>query len=465
MKILMANTSDVGGGAEKVTMELLRAYRRRGHAVKLAVGVKRGTDPDVCPIDNCRHRNLWVRFWDSVHSRCWRKGWGAGRAALVLQYLGRPRRVLAMLKGEEDFDFPATRDLPDLCPGGPDILHCNNLHGGFFDLRSLAWLSHRVPVVLRLSDMWLLTGHCSHSFDCAKWETGCGDCPDLSIPPALRRDGTAQNWQRKRGIYARSRLYVSAPSQWLMDRVQRSILARGLAGSRVIPNGVDLSVFRPADRDRARGEIGVPAAARVLLFAANSVRTNVWKDYRTMRAALAIVAERLADQDVVLVALGEEAGSERVGRSEVRFAPYEKDPRAVARYYQTADVYVHAARVDTFPNAVLEALACGTPVVATAVGGIPEQVKSLNPGAACRDEEATGMLVPAGDAEGLAACLETLLTREGMRRRLGENAARDARARFDLERMVEDYLAWYAFILDEAGAGCPQETAVQSSNR
>ena len=61
-------------------------------------------------------------------------------------------------------------------------------------------------------------------------------------------------------------------------------------------------------------------------------------------------------------------------------------------YYQAADIYIHAAKADTFPNVVLEALACGLPVVATAVGGIPEQI----------DHERTGFLVPPGDAAGMA---------------------------------------------------------------
>ena len=54
-----------------------------------------------------------------------------------------------------------------------------------------------------------------------------------------------------------------------------------------------------------------------------------------------------------------------------------KGAETVAPYYQAADVYLHAAKADNFPRAVLEALCCGTPVVATAVGGIPEQVKGL----------------------------------------------------------------------------------------
>ena len=75
----------------------------------------------------------------------------------------------------------------------------------------------------------------------------------------------------------------------------------------------------------------------------------------------------------------------------MRFVGHQKSAQTVAQYYQAADVYLHAATADTFPRAVLEALACGTPVVATGVGGIPEQVRSL--GDAFGPAKATGILV------------------------------------------------------------------------
>ena len=128
-------------------------------------------------------------------------------------------------------------------------------------------------------------------------------------------------------------------------------------------------------------------------------------------------------------------------------------------YYQAVDVYVHAARADTFPNTVLEALACGKPVVATAVGGIPEQVKGLEnadrrPRIAglnrCGANEATGILVPAGDAKGMAVAIERLLNDDSLRGRMGENAAKDAQERFDLQRQADDFLSWYEQILRHA---------------
>jgi glycosyltransferase involved in cell wall biosynthesis len=287
--------------------------------------------------------------------------------------------------------------------------------------------------VLTLHDAWLLSGHCAHSFDCERWKTGCGRCPDLSIYPAVKRDATAYNWRRKRNIYAQSRVYVATPSRWLMRKVEQSILALAIVEARVIPYGVDLTIFHPGDRREARAMLGIPLDAKVLLFVGNATRSNPWRDYATLEAAVERVAERLPDERVILVCLGEARKPERIGEAEVQFIGYRKEPTTVARFYQAADIYLHGAKADTFPNVVLEALACGTPVVATAVGGIPEQVKN----------GVTGFLVQPRDVKAMAEAIITLLTDDALRMRLGRNAAEDARRRFDLNRQAEAYLGWY----------------------
>jgi len=428
LRILQTSTLDFAGGAEKIAWDLFTTYRTLNHQSWLAVGTKKSQDPDVYSIPS--------RF-DTVSQIIPRSIWNLPYATYLVKKTGfmiNPNRMRAYLKGHEDFDHPETWDLLNLTPELPDILHCHNLHGGYFDLRALPSLSHQVPTMLTLHDAWLLSGHCAHSFDCECWKTGCGNCPDLSIYPAIRRDATAYNWHRKAEIYGKSRLYVVTPCRWLMDKVDQSMLKPGIVASKVIPNGVDLKVFHPADRDEARRELGLPPDAKILLFTANGIRKNIWKDYRTLQSALAQIAE--IDAKVLCIALGEAAPPERTGDVEIRFVPYLKDSQKVARYYQAADLYLHPTRADTFPTTVLEALACGTPVVASAVGGIPEQVV----------EGRTGFLVPVGDGHAMAEKIITLLEDEDIRAQMGLQAAADAARRFELERMVEEYLALYRHI-------------------
>jgi glycosyltransferase involved in cell wall biosynthesis len=436
LRILQVSTFDTIGGAAKVAWSLFQSYRACGYGSWLAVGHKLGNDPNVLLIPNQKQRGRWSRFcWDvhsglqSLEAQVGGVSWLGG----LTQVLAEPGRALDRYWGIEDFHFPGTWQLLKLTRQRPDIVHCHNLHGEYFDLRALPWLSQQVPVVLTLHDAWLLSGHCAHSFDCARWKTGCGHCPDLTLDPAIRRDATAYNWRRKREIFTNSRLYIATPSQWLMQKVEQSMLATAVVAARVIPNGVDLSIFHPADKGTARSALGIRQDAIVVLFTANAVRRNIWKDYQTVRAAVALIAERMHGQDVLFLALGEDALPERIGPAEVRFVPYQTDPKVVACYYQAADVYVHATRADTFPNTVLEALACGTPAVATAVGGIPEQIEDAR----------TGFLVPAGDAEALAVRLRHMLSDTALRRSMGIQAAEAARRQFDLHRQVDAYVEWY----------------------
>ena len=149
------------------------------------------------------------------------------------------------------------------------------------------------------------------------------------------------------------------------------------------------------------------------------------------------MAERPLARPLIFLAVGEAGPNEKIGDTEIRFVPFLEGNKRVAEFYQAADLYIHAARADTFPTSILEALACETPVVATAVGGIPEQII----------DEHTGRLTPAGDAEAMADAIASLIENDGLRRALGAKAGEVARRRFGRERMIEDYLCWFGEIL------------------
>jgi glycosyltransferase involved in cell wall biosynthesis len=383
----------------------------------MAVGHSASGEPGVEVIPNFEERTPVAR--------------GAAHLAHVtkqdwIRAAGEPLRSARVRRGEEDFDFPGTWKLVRSLDPPPDVIHALNLHGGYFDMRALPELSRIAPLILSMHDMWLITGHVAHSFECERWRTGCGECPHLDTYVATPRDRSAFNWRRKRDIYARSRLHVATSAQWLQDHLDDSILAAGMKERRLIPTGIDLERFSPGTKADARRSVGLPDDGRpVLVFAANATRSNQFKDFATLEAAIGLLTN-----EVVAVSVGEAGETQRIGAAERRMVGHTD---RLDEWYRAADVYVHPARADTFPTTVLEALASGLPVVGSAVNGIPEQVK----------EGETGHLVRPGDPEAMARAIDAIVSDPQRLAAMSAAARADAVARFDHRREVDDYEAWY----------------------
>ena len=435
--ILQVNTFDCTGGAARIAWNLFKAFEKEGHKSYFAVGSKQSNDPSIIQIPRPRHPKIW--------DHCMVKKIPILRSIpYYLDYISHPRKTQKIIRGLECYDFPGTWDLLSLIPHfHPDILHCHNLHGDYFDLRALPLLSEQLPLVLTLHDAWLTSGHCAHSIGCEKWQTGCGKCPDLTLYPRIWRDSTEFNWKQKESIFARSHLFIATPCRWLMENVKKSLINPAIIESRIIPNGVDLEIFHPSDREKARKELQLPESSTIILFAAEGIRSNIWKDYRTMRSAIAFTSKEHPDQDITFIALGEDAHPEKIGNARIEFIPYQSDPEQVARYYQASDLYLHAARAETFPNTILEAMACGLPVVATSVGGIPEQII----------EGKTGFLTPPGDPEEMARKILALIHDDGIREEMGKTGFKSVQEKFSLRKQVNEYLGWYRSILKSERSG------------
>jgi glycosyltransferase involved in cell wall biosynthesis len=210
------------------------------------------------------------------------------------------------------------------------------------------------------------------------------------------------------------------------DEVRASMPPRLARRTEVVLHGVDVGAIagRRGERDAARAELGVPGDQLLVATVAN-LRDN--KDYPTMLAA----ARRLVDdgQPVNFVSVGQgplaaelEKERTRLGLGErFRFLGYREDP---IRVLVAADVFCLSSRYEGLPISLLEALAVGLPVVATAVGGVPSIIT----------DGREGRLVPAGDPDALAAAVAGLRD-PGVRSRSAAAATERAWA-FGIERAV-----------------------------
>jgi glycosyltransferase involved in cell wall biosynthesis len=452
MRLLMVNTIDQGGGAERVLGDLRHGLNRLGIDVRTAVGRKLGSDPDVFAL---KERPLNPRHGIALAlERCMAPF--AGRmpgpqyVLMATHFFGLPQRFRDWQAGRECFVYPASDALMASAPREFDLIHAHNLHGDYFNLAALARASRSVPVIITMHDEWLMTGHCAYALGCERWQSGCGQCPHLDSYPAIRRDATHENLDRKHEIYRDLRAVVVTPSRWLLERARKSVLADAMIDSLVIPNAVNLETFAPGDRIAARRRMGWPQDARILVFAASGGAGNRFKDIDTIRAAVGLLARdsRSRGREIIFVFLGaREPPAAREGYRELSVRILD-NPLRVADVYRAADVYLHAAHSDNFPTSILEALASSCPVVATAVGGIPEQfmgapLPMAQPSRADASLPPAGILTPPGDAQAMAKAIEAVLDDQDLAHALAGGARATAERLYGLEQQTDRYLELY----------------------
>lgn len=188
-------------------------------------------------------------------------------------------------------------------------------------------------------------------------------------------------------------------------------------------NGVDTERFRPRDRDaRAPGPLRIGAVGRLVDE----------KNYPMLLRAVALLRARGLRLEVYIVGdgpLGPELRemSSGLGIDDVvQFAGRRAD---IPQILRTFDIYVLSSKSEGLPIAVLEAMATGLPVVATAIDALPEVIT----------HEANGLLVPAGDSAALADALHRLALDEPLRDRLGQAALADVRSLFSIQHATQLY--------------------------
>lgn len=311
-----------------------------------------------------------------------------------------------------------------------DIVHLHWVQENFVPLWSLTRIDR--PIVMTLHDTWGFTGGCHILQGCDQYATGCAACPRVS-PHA--------QWIVRQGINIKRRAYDSAqinvviPSRAYLYMARQSTLLRQCKLHH-IPNSIDTVSYAPLEQEWAQQIMNLTPRMPTLLFGAMAATADFNKGYDLLYQALHHLPQYTTQSPQLLV-FGASDGVKSISGYPVHYLGRLHDDVALRAAYCAADVFVCPSREDNLPNTVMESLACGTPVAAFAVGGIPEMV----------EDKVNGCLATPQDPDALARAIAYILEDVERRTQMRHAARRVVEERYAMPVVAKQYINLYEEIL------------------
>ncbi len=233
-----------------------------------------------------------------------------------------------------------------------DIVHLHWV-SGLVATRTLRKMDK--PALWTMRDMWPFTGGCHYSMGCERYESGCGACPQLGSNTNFDLSRLVV-WSKRRYLSKRTR--IVGISRWLSECAKRSAVLQDFE-IQTISNNVDTREFYPVDPVTARKALGLPLNKKIVLAGAQSL-SDFYKGFDLFREALA----ELRSPDVHILLVGNDPSDDfKGGRHTASSLVFLNSVESIRLAYSAADVFVAPSRMEAFGKMLVEAMACGTPVV------------------------------------------------------------------------------------------------------
>jgi glycosyltransferase involved in cell wall biosynthesis len=409
LKVLCVNSSDIEGGAARAAYRLHHALRAEG--VDSTMQVVKATSGD----------------------------WTVSSPKGTLFKLGtyvRPQIAALtrrLLKTEQPTPISASV-LPSRWPGlinssEADIVQLHWLCAEMMSVEDIGRIQK--PVVWTLHDMWAFCG-AEHLSTDARWREGY----TTTNRPAheSRFDLNRWVWNRKRKAWKQP-FQIVTPSHWLADCVRQSALMADWPVCS-IPNAIDTEIWQPIDRAEARKMMGLPQGIQLIAFGAMAGGEQERKGFDLLVDALGHLRGQPPGLEIIIFGQSRPKDVPDLGFP-IHYAGHLHDDLSLRALYSAADAMIIPSRMDNLPNTGVEALACGTPVIAFNTGGLADIVS----------HKRTGWLARAFDTEDLAEGIKWVLGEQAHHRNLMESAREDAIKRFSYPVIASQYRALYERVL------------------
>jgi glycosyltransferase involved in cell wall biosynthesis len=426
MKILQISTYDIRGGAARATYRLHCGLRNRGLDCRMLVRYKDTDDTSVSAIANDQGFKGDERFLMEI--------------PVQEHYINAHRTDISNTMFS--LPYPGYDISQSDMARNADII---NLHW-VSQYQSTVTLLHLFalgkPMVWTLHDQWAFTGGCHYSAGCEEYCRNCKNCPQLtddpySLPEAVLRD--------KEKLFKNADLTIVTPSRWMGNCAIKSRLFKTFPVE-VIANSLETDLYSPLGKDQAKRHLGISADTITLLFGAID-GAEKRKGFSELVNAMefcrksTLFQELLQKDRIRLLCFGSPNHQlDRTGIPFISLGRLETDEE-IRDAYSAAEIFLLPSLEDNLPNTVLEAMSCGTPVIAFQVGGVPDMVT----------DGVTGRLVRAFDVEQMSEAIVSLALNPDQRSSMGKACREKAINDYPLPVQAENYLNLYEELLRKNG--------------
>jgi len=424
LKIVVISTLDYGG-AGKAAYRLHKGLLSNGiHSTMIAANKKSGDSTvKVLPTyytaskTKCIDVESYISpVWNSQYSK-WQK--------MLSEYLRRPEGLEFFTDAESTVRLQQIEEIQEA-----DIIHLHWVAGVMDYPTAPSFISGK-PVVWTLHDMNPFTGGCHYAGTCIKYKKSCGACPQLGSD---NPDDLAKRiWQQKQNAYKNIQLNLVTPSRWLAQRASESSLLYRFPVD-VIPYGLPVDIFRPLPKNDLRKAFNIDQKTKIILFGADSIG-NERKGFHYLAEAMRKLHASVQQHNIAIAFFGHVPKTAKIALPYpvINFGSVASEEQ-LAIIYNIADVFVLPSLEDNLPNTVLEAIACGVPVVGFNIGGMPDMI----------EHEKTGCLVSKQDIQGLSDAIEWIVySPKIIAAQLSENCRQKALKHYSPEIQARAYANVY----------------------
>ncbi len=313
----------------------------------------------------------------------------------------------------------------------PDVVHLHCINGFFVNIYKLVEFlkKNNIPTVLTLHAEFIHTGSCGHAYECNRWKTGCGKCPNLKKATlSYLFDRTAKSWRKMKSAFEGfNNIEIVSVSPWLEGRAKQSPILSDFKHLTVL-NGVDCDTFKLHKADDLRKKHGLDGKYVIVHVTANFNSKEKGGQY------IKELAKRLGD-DAVIVVIGSRERSADLPGNIIDIGRVENQTE-LARYYSIADLSVITSKKETFSMPVAESLCCGTPVAGFMSGG-PESIAIAE----------YSDFAEYGDVDGLERLIKNRMKKKTDKTEI----ASQAKEKYSKQRMTAEYMNIYRNLLNTEG--------------